>query len=59
METIIKKTVSIEYLGTKYPVSDDLTVSSILAQIGFPEDTPVQMVPTKEGFIIIPQTEKN
>ncbi len=59
METIIKKTVSIEYAGTKYPVSDEITISSILAQIGLPEDTPVRMVPTKEGFIIIPQTEKN
>ncbi len=59
METITKKTVSIEYLGQKYPVSDDLTVSSILVQIGLPEDTHVRMIPTKEGFLIIPQTEKN
>ena len=59
METVTKKTFSIEYQGKKYPVSDDLTVSSLLAQIGLSEDTPVRMVPTKEGFIIIPQTEKN
>jgi hypothetical protein len=59
METVIKKTFSIEYQGKKYPVSDDLTVSSLLVQIGLAGDTPVRLVPTKEGFIIIPQTEKN
>ncbi|MDE1767666.1 MAG: hypothetical protein KGI05_00215 [Thaumarchaeota archaeon] len=59
METVIKKTVSIEYAGKKHAVSDDLTISSLLAQIGLPEDMPVRMIPTKEGFIIIPQTEKN
>jgi hypothetical protein len=30
-----------------------------LVQMGLPEDTPVRMTTTKEGFVIIPQTEKN
>ena len=38
---------------------DDVTVATLLAQIGLPEDTPVRMETTKEGFLIIPQTEKN
>ncbi|MDE1818776.1 MAG: hypothetical protein KGH86_07450 [Thaumarchaeota archaeon] len=59
METVTKKTVSIEYAGIKQAVPDDLTLASILTQIGLAEDTPVRIVPTKEGFAIIPQTEKN
>ena len=59
METITKKTVSIEYDGKKYVLPDDFTVGMFLAQIGLPEDTPVRMQTTREGFLIIPQTEKN
>ena len=59
METITKKTVSIEYDGKKHVLPDDVTVGMFLAQIGLPEDTPVRMQTTKEGFLIIPQTGKN
>ncbi|CUR51487.1 protein of unknown function [Nitrosotalea devaniterrae] len=59
METITKKTVSIEFEGKKHVLPDDFTVGMFLAQIGLPEDTPVRMQTTREGFLIIPQTEKN
>jgi hypothetical protein len=59
METITKKTVSIEYEGKKHVLPDDVTVGMFLAQIGLPEDTPVIMKTTREGFMIIPQTGKN
>lgn len=59
METITKKTVSIEFEGKKHVLPDDITIGMILVQIGLPEDTPVRMTTTKEGFVIIPQTEKN
>ena len=59
METITKRTVSIEFQGKKYTLSDDITIGMILAQMGLPEDTHVRMTTTKEGFLIIPQTEKN
>ena len=59
METITKKTVSIEFQDKRYTLSDDITVGMILVQMGLPEDTPVRMTTTKEGFLIIPQTEKN
>lgn len=59
METITKKTVSIEFEGKKHVLPEDITVGMILVQLGLPEDTPVRMTTTKEGFVIIPQTEKN
>ena len=59
METIIKKTVSIEFQGKRCTLSDDITIGMILVHLGLPEDTPVRMTTTKEGFLIIPQTEKN
>ena len=59
METITKKTVSVEFHGKRYTLPDDITVGMILVQMGLPEDTPVRMTTTKEGFAIIPQTEKN
>ena len=59
METITKKTVSIEFEGKKHVLPDDITVGMILIQLGLPEDTPVRMTTNKEGFLIIPQTEKN
>ena len=59
METITKKTVSIEYDGKKHVLPDDVTVGMFLTQIGLPEDMPVRMQTTREGFVIIPQTGKN
>ena len=59
METITKKTVSIEFEGKRHVLSDDVTIAMFLVQIGLPEDTPVIMKTVKEGFLVIPQTGKN
>jgi hypothetical protein len=55
METITKKTVSVEFEGKRYVLSDDLTLGMFLAQLGLPEDTPIRMITSKDGFTIIPQ----
>lgn len=59
METIIKKTVSIEFEGKKHVLPDDITLGTFLVNLGLPEDTPVKMMITKEGFLLVPQVEKN
>ncbi len=59
METITKKTVSIQFDGKKYTIPDDVTVAMFLTQIGLPENTPVRMQITKEGFLLEPQIQKN
>lgn len=59
METITKKTVSIQFDGKKYTIPDDVTVAMFLTQIGLPENTPVRMQTTKEGFLLEPQIQKN
>ncbi len=59
METITKKTVSIEFEGKRHVLSDDATIAMFLVQIGLPENTPVIMKTVKEGFLVIPQTGKN
>ena len=58
METITKKTVSVEFDGKRYVLPDDLTLGTFLVQIGLSEDTPVKMNITKEGFLLIPQVKK-
>ena len=55
METITKKTVSVEVDGKKYVLPDDVTLGMFLVQLGLSEDTPVKMITTKEGFSLIPQ----
>jgi hypothetical protein len=55
METITKKTVSVEFNSKKYVIPDDLNLGMFLVQIGLSEDTPVKMVATKEGLLLIPQ----
>ena len=55
METITKKTVSVEFDGKKYVLPDEITIGLFLVQIGLSEDTPVKLVITKEGFTLIPQ----
>ncbi|HEX5457882.1 MAG TPA: hypothetical protein VFX64_05795 [Candidatus Nitrosotalea sp.] len=57
METITKKTVSIQFDDKKYVLPDDVTVGMFLTQIGLPEDTPVRMVTTKDGFLMVPQVK--
>jgi len=55
METITKKTVSVEFDGKKYVLPDDITLGMFLVQLGLPDETPVKMITTKEGFSLIPQ----
>ena len=59
METITKKTVSIQFEGKRYTIPDDITVAMFLTQIGLPENTPVRITTTKEGFLLEPQIQKN
>jgi hypothetical protein len=55
METLTKKTVSVEFDGKKYVLPNDVTIGMFLAQLGLSEDTPVKMNITKEGFLLIPK----
>ncbi len=55
METITKKTVSVEFEGERYVLPDEVTIGMFLVQLGLSEDTPVKMTITKEGFLLVPQ----
>ncbi|MDR3782311.1 MAG: hypothetical protein P4K92_03255 [Candidatus Nitrosotalea sp.] len=59
METITKKTVSVEFEGKRYVLPDAVTIAMFLVEFGLPEDTPVKMTVTKEGFLLVPQVLKN
>jgi len=59
METITKKTVSVEFEGKRYVLPDQVTIAMFLREFGLSEDTPVKMTMTKEGFLLIPQVMKN
>jgi len=54
MEALTKKTVSIEFQGKKYALPDDSTIEDLLSQLGLPEETPVRLQTTKDGFILMP-----
>ena len=53
METISKKTVSIEFEGKKYVLSDDLTLSDFTKHLNLPEDKLLILKTTKDGFVLI------
>ena len=55
METITKKTVSVEFDGKRYVLPDNVTIGMFLVQLGLSENTPVKIMNTKEGFSLIPQ----
>ena len=59
METITKKTVSVEFEGKRYVLPDVVTIGMFLREFGLSEDTPVKMTVTKEGFVLVPQILKN
>jgi hypothetical protein len=59
METITKKTVSVEFEGKRYVLPDQVTVAMFLREFGLSEDTPVKMTMTKEGFLLVPQVIEN
>ncbi|MEO9307121.1 MAG: hypothetical protein ABI342_02265 [Nitrososphaera sp.] len=59
METVTKKTTLIEFEGKKHVLPDDITLGTFLVMLGLSEETPVKMIATKEGFLLIPNIVKN
>ena len=55
MEAITKKTVSIEFQGKKYALSDDSTIADLLTRLGLPKDKVVRLQATRDGFVLISQ----
>lgn len=55
METITKKTISVEFESKKYVLPDEVTIGMFLVQLGLSEDTPVKITIVKEGFLLVPQ----
>ncbi|MGI0087461.1 MAG: hypothetical protein ACREBI_05820 [Nitrosotalea sp.] len=53
METITKKTVSIEFQGKKHVLSDDSTVEDLLVYLGLPKDSVIKLQATHDGFVLI------
>ncbi|MGB9003083.1 MAG: hypothetical protein WCC52_04685 [Nitrosotalea sp.] len=53
METITKKTVSIEFQGKKYALSDDSTIEDLLTHLGLPKDKVVRLQATPDGFVLV------
>ena len=53
MEVITKKTVSIEFGGKKYALSDDMTVEEFLIDLGLPKDKMITLKTTKDGFVLV------
>ncbi|MGI0047282.1 MAG: hypothetical protein ACREBB_08855 [Nitrosotalea sp.] len=53
METITKKTVSVEFQGKKYALQDDSTIADLLTQLGLPKDKAVRLQATKDGFVLV------
>ena len=53
METLTKKTVSIEFQGVKYALPDDATIEDLLAQLDLPKDGTVRLQATKDGFVLM------
>ena len=51
MEALIKKTISIEFEGKKYALSDDMTVEEFLIDLGLPKDRMITLKKTKDGFV--------
>jgi hypothetical protein len=54
MEAITKKTVSIEFQGKKYALSDDSTVEDLLVHLGLPKDKVIRLQATRDGFVLVP-----
>ena len=52
METVSKKTVTIEFEGKKYVLQDDLTLSDFRTDLNLPENKLLILRTTKEGFTL-------
>ena len=53
MEALTKKTVSVEFEGKKYALSDDMTIEEFLMDLGLPKDKTVRLQITKDGFVLV------
>jgi len=53
METLTKRTVTIEFEGKKYALQEDITIEDFLTNLGLPKDMPVRLKITKDGFILV------
>lgn len=53
MEAITKKTISIEFQGRKYALSDDSTIEDLLIHLGLPKDKVIRLQATPDGFVLV------
>lgn len=53
METITKKTVSVEFEGKKYALQDDSTIDDLLTHLGLPKDKTVLLQTRGDGFVLV------
>jgi len=54
METLTKKTISIEFQGKKYALPDDATLEDLLTQLELPKEGAVRLQVSKDGFVLMP-----
>jgi sulfur carrier protein ThiS len=55
METVTKKTISVEFQGKKYSLQDDSTIDDLLAYLGLPKGKPVRLESRNDCFVLILQ----
>ncbi len=53
MEAITKKSISIEFQGKKYALSDDSTIEDLLVHLGLSKDKVIRLQATRDGFALI------
>jgi len=53
LEALTKKTVSLEFEGRKYALSDDMTIEQFLIDMGLPKDKTITLKITKDGFVLV------
>jgi sulfur carrier protein ThiS len=53
LEVLTKKTISVEFEGKKYALSDDMTIEEFLIDLGLPKDKTVTLKTTKDGFVLV------
>lgn len=53
METVTKKTVSVEFQGKKYALQDDSTIDDLLTSLGLQKDKTLRLESKNDGFVLI------
>lgn len=53
METVTKKTISVEFQGKKYALQDDSTIDDLLTYLGLPKGQAVRLEAKNNGFVLI------